>query len=417
MKLLVEKFLKSAKGNVAMLTALMAFPLLGASGLLVDYSYLSRLESIQQEAADAAALAAAKELGVANVDEETLQGLVTAYVASNLGVTVLPADITVDATPTDDNAGIIVTVSHVWKPIFLHYINEKALPIVTSATARQAGDAKICMLGLAPGGRKSIFLKKNAKLHAKQCGIFSNSDDKESIKVEDNAELISGITCTAGGFKGAKKASFDPDPLTDCPRIDDPLAGRPVPTIGSCDHHNFKVISGFHILYPGVYCKGLKIGGTAEVQLKPGVYIITGDKLEVTDHAKLKGKGVGFYLSGNNAKLSFKKETTISLTAPETGVMAGLLMFEDRNAIPDEWHEHQITSDNARMLLGTIYLPNGHLRIDSEKAIADQSAYTAIIARRIKLNEGPVLHLNSDYEATNVPVPEGLVKDRVYLSN
>ena len=94
--------------------------------------------------------------------------------------------------------------------------------------------------------------------------------------------------------------------------------------------------------------------------------------------------------------------------------MAGLLIFEDRTASKTE--KHEITSDNARLLLGTIYLPNGTLKIDSDAPVADKSAYTAIIARAIELQEGPTLYLNSDYEATDVPVPEGLVKDRVMLT-
>lgn len=399
-----------------MLTALLAFPLMGASGLVLDYSYMSRLQTLQQDAADSAAIAAAQELGVANVNDGTLQSIATNYVTSNLGMSSLPEDMSVTTKPTDQKDGVTVTVSHVWEPFFIHYLNKDALPIVTSATARQAREGTICMLGLDQSGDKSIYLRQKAQLDAEGCGVYSNSNHKHAIKIEDDGQLVAGVICSAGGYKGAKKASFEPEPVTDCPRIDDPLQGRPVPNIGSCDHDNYEVKSGVHTLYPGVYCKGLKIKGTARAELKPGIYIITGDKLEVTDKALLRGVGVGFYLNGDKAKLSFKKETTISLIAPETGLMAGLLMYEDPKAAPKSWHKHEITSDNAGMLLGTIYLPNGTLKIDSASDIADDAAYTAIIARKIELEEGPTLHLNSDYEATNVPVPQGLVKDRVYLS-
>ncbi len=141
---------------------------------------------------------------------------------------------------------------------------------------------------------------------------------------------------------------------------------------------------------------------------------MTGGKLEVSGQAKMEGENVGFYLNGDKAKLRFTKETTISLTAPVDGLLAGILVFEDRNA-SDSVDHHHITSDNARVLLGTIYLPNGTLRIDADAPVADKAAYTAIIARMIQLDEGPSLHLNSDYEASNVPVPEGLL--RVILTN
>ncbi len=67
-----------------------------------------------------------------------------------------------------------------------------------------------------------------------------------------------------------------------------------------------------------------------------------------------------------------------------------------------------ILSDDARVLTGTIYLPNGELVVDSDEAVADQSAYTAIVARNLTLYTGPNLVLNSDYDATDVPAAVGI---------
>ena len=75
-------------------------------------------------------------------------------------------------------------------------------------------------------------------------------------------------------------------------------------------------------------------------------------------------------------------------------------------------------SDNARLLEGTIYLPRGHLYIDADAPIADKSAYTAIIVSRLELFAGPNLVLNADFDATDVPVPEGVgnIGGKIYLS-
>ena len=94
------------------------------------------------------------------------------------------------------------------------------------------------------------------------------------------------------------------------------------------------------------------------------------------------------------------------MTAPADGLMAGLLLSEDRALTQHLTHE--ITSYDAHTLIGTIYLPVGDLRIDSDQKVADQSAYTAIIVNHLRLNAGPNLVLNSDYNATNVPVPAGI---------
>ena len=47
--------------------------------------------------------------------------------------------------------------------------------------------------------------------------------------------------------------------------------------------------------------------------------------------------------------------------------------------------------------------------MDPNAAVAENSAYTAIIVHKLELNEGPELVMNSDYGATDVPVPAGII--------
>ena len=415
---LVSKFLRNDEGNVALITAIIALPLLLGGGILVDYTLLTRAESALQIAADNAALASAKELTLSNATEETIEQLSESYVFANLtnqfDVSRSGNTVDVQTLIESNRTGLSVNLEYHWKPFILQYLKSNVLPLKVTAKASLAGSKKICMIGLEESKSKAIHLTKRASLEALGCGVYANSNAKEAIRVDDSASLITGLTCSAGGIKGVKKASFTPEPVTDCPVVADPLSHRQPPAVGICDYTDYEVSTGFHTLYPGTYCNGLRVKGDAEVTLRPGIYVINGRKLEVTDKAVFKGENVGFYLAGDKAKLVFRKQTTISLTAPKTGPMAGLLMFEDRNASQIE--KHQITSDNARLLLGTIYLPNGTLKIDSEGPVADQAAYTAIVARAVELAEGPTLHLNSDYDATDVPVPEGLENAEVYLS-
>lgn len=60
------------------------------------------------------------------------------------------------------------------------------------------------------------------------------------------------------------------------------------------------------------------------------------------------------------------------------------------------------------MLIGTIYIPKGELRVDATSPIADESAYTAIVADKMRLYGGPHLVLNTNYDQTDVPVPAGI---------
>jgi hypothetical protein len=47
--------------------------------------------------------------------------------------------------------------------------------------------------------------------------------------------------------------------------------------------------------------------------------------------------------------------------------------------------------------------------IDPNATVAVSSAYTAIIALRMAINNGPNLALNTNQDATKVPVPIGVV--------
>lgn len=85
--------------------------------------------------------------------------------------------------------------------------------------------------------------------------------------------------------------------------------------------------------------------------------------------------------------------------------MAGLLVYA-APSVKDA--QFRILSDNARNLLGTIYLPASELHVDANQPVADQSAYTAIVADKLTLYGGPHLVLNTDYHLTTVPVPGGI---------
>ncbi|QCK87364.1 hypothetical protein E8L99_17170 [Phreatobacter aquaticus] len=199
-------------------------------------------------------------------------------------------------------------------------------------------------------------------------------------------------------------------------QLRDPLSARPAPYVGGCNQTNL-VVSGISMtLRPGVYCGGLKITQGANVRLAPGEYIIKDGSLWVDGGASLSGSYVGFYLTGNASTIRFAAQSTISLSAPRDGALASLLFFEDRAA--PVGRRHLISSDDARLLLGTIYLPNGRLRVDANKPVADQSAYTIIVARWMELDAGPNLIMNSSYGATDVPVPNniGVVGTQVQLS-
>jgi Flp pilus assembly protein TadG len=82
-----KKYLKSTSGNMAIMFSLALIPLLAAAGAAVDMVNFNRVETVLQEAADAAALAGATSKKMSNPGQ--LKKIVDSYVGSNHGATVL----------------------------------------------------------------------------------------------------------------------------------------------------------------------------------------------------------------------------------------------------------------------------------------------------------------------------------------
>lgn len=410
MKKLCNRFLGQHEGATAVIFAMAAPVFLGISALAIDFSAYSKYQGRLQMAADTAVLSAAKELTLANADKTAIRAIAINYVRSNAGIIAKGAKVELKINAKDGSVAVRITKP--WSPFFAQYFSKAITPVVVTATARVRSTGKICVIGLSKTGRAVVHMDDRAHLLAEKCGVYSNSENPKGLKIDDAGQLTAEFVCSAGGVKSHVSAEVFPVPVVDCPAVKDPLAERVAPTVGRCNHKNMEIRNTDTTLYPGVYCNGLNIQGNSKVALQPGIYIIKKGEFIVSDTATLDGTNVAFYLT-KDATFKFNKQSTINLSAPKDGSLAGILFFESRKNSLDL--THKITSDNARMLLGTIYLSRGSLVVDAGAPVADKSAYTAIIVNSLKLKEGPVLHLNANYTATNIPVPTSLIGGDIIL--
>lgn len=395
-----SRFLRMSAGNVAVSASLALPVLMGAVGLASDYSQFVSKRSELQSAADSAALAAAKEFTLASASDSTIAAAAESFAAATT-----QNSITTSVSIDSKNESVTVQVREEWTPFFAHFLGADITPVVVHATATLAGRANTCVLALAEDEEKSIDLTKNAKLKANGCGVYANSADDESIKVKNGATINADLTCTVGGIDQAG-GTITPAALTDCPVMEDPLSSRAAPAVTSCDHIDMAVGSGAVTLSPGTYCGGLALSGNATVTLTEGTYVMKNGPLVIAGNAIVVGDYVGFYLVGDDSVININGNASVSLKGPKTDEMAGVLFFEDR-AAPKE-RIHRISASNAHTLTGTICLSRGELHIDPKSKVAQNSAYTAIISHALRLSDGPELILNSDYGATDVPVPDGI---------
>lgn len=410
---LLTRFLKSSKGGLTVGIAVASPAILAVVGLAVDYSVSQLKVGELQASADAAAIAGANEFALSGSTERSIESVVQAYVAAqnNRG----EAQITSVANVNRKKGTVQVVIRENWTPAFAHFLNAKITPIYVSATATLMGKASICVLTLNGSEPKAMHLDNDAKLTANGCGVYSNSTNAEGVRLDANARITSALTCSAGGIN-AKNGAIEPFPLTDCPPVPDPLASRVAPSVGACDFTKLKVEGGNKTLHPGTYCGGLEITGSSKVTFTPGVYVMNDGEFKVQDNAQITGEYVTFYLTGDASTILFTNNASVRLTGSKEGNMAGLLIFEDRAS--KLGRQHEIWSPNVEELTGTIYLSRGELLVDPNDKVAASSAYTAIISHKLQLKDGPELILNSNYDATDVPVPDGIrTADQIVLTD
>ena len=439
----MKNFFSDKRGNFAVSLACLATLLLGGVGGAVDLIVYNNHHSQLQDTADAAVLAAAHEAALKGWSLESAKETVAAIVESNLQSRYSDTtsfDQKIEVNEKGRRISLELTQDH-FGYFFLGYFTGSP-QISVHSIASASGQSNICIIVESEGEDNAFELSGDAYVNATDCSAYSNSSSAKGISARDNASLLANLACSVGGYSGALR-NYKPLPLTDCPQIGDPLAARAAVIDASvdsdtCSFTKLDIKTTTKTLSPGTYCGDLNIHDNATVLLKPGIYVIKNGKFKVDKKSSITGKNVGFVFSGAEAGMEFKHDTTISLTAPETGPLAGILMYAPAtDAKKGPGRMFKIESEDAQDLIGTVYLPGDQLEIGGDKdangvcdsdegysgqaaggsssagtdcnsAIGSASAWTAIVVRKLRVTAGARLVLNADYSATTIPVPAGI---------
>lgn len=386
---------------------------------------LTRVRAMQQSlgmAADAAALAAASRLP----DLDAARAAALAYVEKNLpsaeyGQVLNEEDIefglwdpqTRTFTPnTDPNAqgaaaAVRVTAqlsaenNNAVKTFFAPIIGVDVMDVAETAIAGRMGAP--CVLTLDPSKTKSGRLKNGATLEAIGCGVQINSKASNALAMNGHADMTAADICVSGtaGISGASTVS--PNPRENCPGQPDPMAGTVVPAAGHCDHTGKTFENKFESISPGVYCGGLSIGKSSEIELSAGTYYIKDGPLAVVDGSTLEGTGVTIILTGNGASLEFDDSSKVDLSAPQSGSLTGLLIYQD----PNYDNDHVWDGDSTTNLNGVVYLPTGSLSADSANHITPYKSCTVLITKSFEVinNSSISIDLTSTSCRKTLPAP------------
>lgn len=178
---MLRQLITDKSGNFALMTALLALPLIGVGGIAVDYTRALTQKNQIQEAADAAVLAAAASGKTSSTD---LSRIATQFFNGNMaqrGIDAHVVDISIDSSKR-----ITLTAATTVAVSFARVLHPDGIPVSVLAQAEPGPDNKIEIVLVLDNtysmyGKKLTDLKTAAK---SMIGIFQKADpQKTRIKV------------------------------------------------------------------------------------------------------------------------------------------------------------------------------------------------------------------------------------------
>ena len=394
----LERLAGDHSGGVAVLFAC-ALPLIillvcGA----VDLTSVHGDRQKAQDVADAAALMAAKQMGLS--DSKGVNERATAFVRQELSRMNDRFNYKVAAVTAEDGASVRVSIDGRRTSFFANLLPPGGWRISVAATAGAVGRVPLCVLSSGVDQGSAVDMREASRVTAPGCLFHANSD----IEVSNTAWLQAATTQSVGKATGR----ISPAPQQSAPPIDDPFRGMsitpPALSLKLCTPLDLVFQLGIQVLAPGVHCGNLRAAKNATVRLLPGEHYFAKGQLELREQSVLQGDDVVLIFDDSSA-FKFTDGSQISLTGRRNGRYAGFVLATTRA----NRNVFEISSSSARQLLGTIYIPEATLKVTgSANRVADQSAWTVIVAKSIKMEGSPDLVVNSNYGGSPVQPPTGV---------
>ena len=412
------QFWTDRRGGIAVMfgIALPVLILLIGGGL--EVAEVVKAKSQLQWNVDTAALNGARELGT---DQSTATATRAQSFASLLAAKSTPRWTIKTTAQIDPSQGIATVSQTAWRAsFFASMLPPGGWNIAVSSTAIANQKLPLCVLALqntgsaptappgpagaptpppppAPGpGANNLALHATSTVLATGCLVQSNS----SIKADPGASMTAAAVLSVGAAAG----SITRAPITDAPAITDPFASVDITVPSTCSDNGLTMDTGAQSLNPGVHCGNIKLSGNAVLTLNPGEHYFVNGQFDLKDSSQISGTDVVMVFKGK-WKLKFGDAAFLSLEGRHSGPLAGFVLVTDRSL----GGVLSISTNNARQLYGTIYLPNATLDVTGTgNKVADQSPWTVVVAMGLTTDGSANLVINSNYAGASVPVPVGV---------
>lgn len=317
---------KPQAGAVLAVVAIILPVLLGMVGLVIDSGLLMAAHRQARNAADAGALAAARDL-LAGRSASVATNSATTYVRQHNGVA--GAEVSVNIPPSSGpHAGnweyAEVLVSRPSPTIFIQVLginrNQSVVGRSVAGYRPIRSPARVVALnpnsrpGIDVGGGGSMIVSGPVAVNSEGGGVdqfsmpVANGNSGVAASVSNNSTFRATSLRTVGGVNNPANFHHFDTTLTGTPLQansvpqPDPFAYLPPPTVANgadpTDRGSVNVSGNVNTtLQPGVYSSLRVNSGT--VTLAPGIYIIRGGALTITEQ-NVVADGVMFYLTGND---------------------------------------------------------------------------------------------------------------------
>lgn len=297
-----------------------------------------------QAAADAAALAAGKDLyanwwtnhgtdpsGSARTAAEQVAAA-NGYPASAVAVSIPPTSGTYAGQPGHAEVTIGTTLETTFGRIF----TGDGMQIGARAVAR-GEPLKIGVVLLRPHGAYA-FDNSAATFALANKPLVVDSDDPTAFRSTGAALVSVSRIDVTGGASNSSALTLSGRVRTNMRPTLDPLAFLPVPDANSMTVRSPTPLTVNTVLPtaldPGVYRGGVHVTGLSVVTMSPGVYVMEGGGFQVDGTAAVTGLGVMVYntTSGTYAPgpVSITGLGKVVLTAPASGTYQGMSFFQHR---------------------------------------------------------------------------------------
>jgi len=195
--------------------------------------------------------------------------------------------------------------------------------------------------------------------------LVVDSSSTSALSASGNATVKARSIQVVGKVLKSGNATLSPAPITGAAVVADPFANLAGPSTTGMKNYGAATVSGnsSQTLSPGIFTQ-ITISGNATVTLNAGVYLIEGGGFTVSGNATVKGTGVLIYNAGSSypstggtyGAISLSGNGAINLTAPATGMYAGLVFVQ-----PSANAKALTLSGNAVTLSGTVFAPSAQL--------------------------------------------------------